>query len=241
MLEVKNITFSYGSHETIGNITFDAAPGEIVAVVGANGAGKTTLLRVLACLLMQDSGNALIDDIDSLMRPIAYRTKIGYLSERCPLYDEMSVEEYLTYRLKLKGERQLRVRRRIDEVISQCRLEEHRKTTVRLLSWGFRKRVGLAEALIPRSRVLLLDDPLAGLDFPQRKQVAEVLTSLSGRSAIVLAGHEVRFLLEWCTRFLVLYRGRMVGLHQVRDYEKEVLLRKIEQQITYGKEDGGQP
>lgn len=241
MLEVKNITFSYGGHETVGNITFDAAPGEILAIVGANGAGKTTLLRVLACLLMQDSGNALIDDVDSLARPIAYRAKIGYLSEKCPLYDEMKVEEYLTYRLKLKGERQLRVRRRIDEVIAQCRLEEHRKTAMRLLSWGFRKRVGLAEALTTHPSVLLLDDPLAGLDLPQRKQLAEVLTSVSGRSTIVLAGHEISFLLEWCTRFLVLHRGRMVGLYRVHDYEKDVLLRKIEQLITYGKGDGGHP
>jgi ABC-2 type transport system ATP-binding protein len=239
MLEVKDITFSYGAHETLGNITFDVAPGEILAVVGANGAGKTTLMRLLACLLMQDSGNALIDDVDSLTRPIAYRSKIGFLSEKCPLYDEMTVEEYLTYRLKIKGERQLRVRRRIDEVLTLCRLDEHRKTVIRLLSYGYRKRVGLADVLTTHPSVLLLDDPLAGMDLPQRKQVAEVLTSVSGRSSVLLAGHEIHFLLEWCTRFLVLHRGRIVGMHRVRDYERDVLLKKIEHQIMYGKEDGG--
>jgi ABC-2 type transport system ATP-binding protein len=239
MLEVKNITFSYTTQETLGNITFDVAPGEIVAVAGTNGAGKTTLLRLLSCLLMQDSGNVLIDGVDSLTRPISYRSKLGYLSERCPLYEEMTVEEYLIYRLRLKGERQLRVRRRIDEVISQCRLDEHRKSVIRLLSYGFRKRVGLAEALTTHPSLLLLDDPLAGLDLPQRKQIAEVLTTVSGRSAILVAGHEIAFLLEWCTRFLVLHRGRLVATYRVQDFDKTVLLRKIEHQMTHGREEGG--
>jgi len=241
MLEVKNITFSYTTQETLGNITFDVAPGEIVAVAGTNGAGKTTLLRLLSCLLMQDSGNVLIDGVDSLTRPIAYRSKLGYLSERCPLYEEMTVEEYLTYRLRLKGERQLRVRRRIDEVISQCRLDEHRKSVIRLLSYGFRKRVGLAEALTTHPSLLLLDDPLAGLDLPQRKQIAEVLTAVSGRSAILVAGHEIAFLLEWCTRLLVLHRGRLVATYRVQDFDKTVLLQKIEQQMTPGREEGQTP
>jgi ABC-2 type transport system ATP-binding protein len=241
MLEVKNITFSYTTQETLGNITFDVAPGDIVAVAGTNGAGKTTLLRLLSCLLMQDSGNVLIDGVDSLTRPIAYRSKLGYLSERCPLYEEMTVEEYLTYRLRLKGERQLRVRRRIDEVISQCRLDEHRKSVIRLLSYGFRKRVGLADALTTHPSLLLLDDPLAGLDLPQRKQIAEVLASVSGRSAILVAGHEITFLMEWCTHFFVLHRGRLVATYRVQDFEKAALLKKIEQQMIHGREEGGTP
>lgn len=241
MLEVKNITFSYTTQETLGNISFDVAPGEIVAVAGTNGAGKTTLLRLLSCLLMQDSGNVLIDGVDSLTRPISYRSKLGYLSERCPLYEEMTVEEYLTYRLRLKGERQLRVRRRIDEVIAQCKLDEHRKSMIRLLSYGFRKRVGLAEALTTHPPLLLLDDPLAGLDLPQRKQIAEVLTAVSGRSAVLVAGHEIAFLLEWCTRFIVLHRGRLVANYRVQDFDKTVLLQKIEQQMTHGREEGGTP
>jgi len=123
--------------------------------------------------------------------------------------------------------------------LALCRLDEHRKTAIRFLSYGYRKRVGLADVLTTHPSVLLLDDPLAGMDPPQRKQVAEVLTSVSGRSSILLAGHEIHFLLEWCTRFLVLHRGRIVGMHRVRDYEKDALLKKIEHQITYGNDDGG--
>jgi ABC-2 type transport system ATP-binding protein len=234
MLEVNHITFSYGNHAVLDDVTFDVAPGEIVALTGANGAGKTTLLRLLACLLMQDSGTIRLDTVDPLVRPVKYRRGIGYLSEHCPLYSEMTVEGYLTYRVKLKGERSLRVRRRVSETLEQCGLDEARKTRVRLLSHGYRKRLGLADALIMHPKLLLLDDPLAGLDMPHRKKTAAVLTAASARAAVVLAGHEIQEMLEWCTRFIVLYRGRVTGLYRVSDYNKTDLARILERQITAG-------
>lgn len=163
MLEVDHISFSYGRHTVLDDVAFDVAPGEIVALAGPNGAGKTTLLRLLSCLLMQDSGTVRLDNINPLERPIKYRRAIGYLSEHCPLYSEMTVEEYLIYRVRLKGERSMRVRRRVSEALEDCGLEEQRKTRIRLLSQGFRKRVGLADALVQHPKLLLLDDPLAGL------------------------------------------------------------------------------
>jgi ABC-2 type transport system ATP-binding protein len=234
MLEVQNISFSYGLKETLRDITFDVASGEILAIIGANGAGKTTLLRVLACLLMQDSGNVRLDGTDTLERPVRYRKHIGYLSEKCPLYDEMTVEDYLAYRLRLRGERSLRVRRRVDEAVAQCGLIEERNTVMRVLSHGYRKRVGLADALSAHPGLLLLDDPLAGLDMPQRRQVAEVLTTVSARTAVVLAGHEVAQMLEWCTRVLVLRGGRVAGLHRVGGYAKGELMRMIEEGMMGG-------
>jgi ABC-2 type transport system ATP-binding protein len=236
MLEVRKITFSYGLRETLSDITFDVATGEILAIIGANGAGKTTLLKVLACLLMQDSGNVRLDGTDTLERPVRYRKRIGYLSEKCPLYDEMTVEDYLSYRLRLRGERSLRVRRRVDEVVAQCGLIEERGSVMRVLSHGYRKRVGLADALSAHPNLLLLDDPLAGLDLPQRKQVAEVLTTVSARTAVVLAGHEIAQMLDWCTRVLVLRKGRVVGLHRVGAYAKDELLKRIETEMSGGGE-----
>ena len=231
MLEVQHITFSYGIREALSDVSFDVSTGEVLAVIGANGAGKTTLLRLLACLLMQSSGNIRLDGADTLARPMRYRRRIGYLSEKCPLYDEMTVEDYLSYRLRLRGERSLRVRRRVDEVVGQCGLVEARGTVMRVLSYGYRKRVGLADALSAHPGLLLLDGPLAGLDMPQRRQVAEVLTSVSARAAVVLAGHEVAQMLDWCTRVLVLHKGRVAGLHRVGSYARDELLRRIEQEM----------
>ena len=232
MLEVRDISFSYGAKRALGGVSFDAAQGDILAVVGANGAGKTTLMRVLACLRMQDSGNVRLNGIDTLERPVRYRRRIGYLSEKCPLYEEMTVEGYLTYRLRLRGEQWKRVRRRVDEAVGQCGLIEERGTVMRVLSHGYRKRVGLADALTTHPSLLLLDDPLAGLDPPQRRQVAEVLRGAAARAAVVLAGHEVAQMLEWCTRVLVLRGGRVAGLHRVGEGKaREELLRRIEEEM----------
>jgi len=237
MLEVVHLSFSYGAHRVLDDVTFDVAPGEIVGVTGSNGAGKTTLLRVLASLLMQDEGDIRLDNVDPLARPIKYRRGIGYLSEYCPLYNEMTVEDYLTYRVRLKGERNLRVRRRVGETLEMCGLDAVRKSRVRPLSHGFRKRLGLADALVLHPKLLLLDDPLAGLDVPHRKKMAAVLTAASARSAIVLAGHEIFEMLDWCTRFIVLHEGHIVGAYRVSEFKKPDLARILERQIGTGEED----
>lgn len=232
MLEIEHITFSYGRHRVLDDVTFDVAPGEIVAVTGANGAGKTTLLRLLACLLMQDAGTVRLDTVNPVERPIRYRRGIGYLSEHCPLYSDMTVEGYLTYRVRLKGERSLRVRRRVSEVLEMCGLEEVGKTRMRLLSLGYRKRVGLADALALHPKLLLLDDPLAGLDVRQRKKTAAVLTAASARSAVLVSGHEIQEMLGWCTRFVVLSRGRVAALYRVSDYARDELAQRLERQVS---------
>ncbi len=234
MLEVDHITFSYGRHTVLNDVTFDVAPGEIVALTGANGAGKTTLLRVLACLLMQDSGSVRLDSVNPLLRPIKYRRGIGYLSEHCPLYSDMTVEAYLTYRVRLKGERSMRVRKRVSEALEMCGLDEVYKTRIRLLSHGYRKRVGLADALVQHPKLLLLDDPLAGLDVRQRKKTAAVLTAASSRAAIIVSGHEIHEMLEWCTRFVVLGKGRVTATYRTSDYSREELSRLLEQQVGSG-------
>jgi ABC-2 type transport system ATP-binding protein len=232
MLEIDNISFSYGAQKALDGVTFDVAAGEIVAVVGPNGAGKTTLLRVLATVLMQDAGAVRLDGVDPLLRPIRYRRGIGYLSESCPLYDEMTVEGYLTYRVLLKGERNLRVRRRVSETLSACGLEEARKTRVQRLSRGLRKRLGLADALVMHPKALLLDDPLAGLDAPHRRKLASVLTAASARTAVILAGHEVHDMLQWCTRFIVLRGGRVAAAYRASEHGRADLARALEREVS---------
>ncbi|MDD3545183.1 MAG: ABC transporter ATP-binding protein [Kiritimatiellae bacterium] len=228
MLEVERITFSYGRRRVVDDVSFDIAPGEIVALTGPNGAGKTTLVKVLACLLMQEAGLVRLDEVDPLMRPVKYRRLIGYLSERCPLYDEMTVDEYITYRVRLKGERNLRVRRRVSESLEMCGLGDVAAMRIRLLSQGYRKRVGLAEAVALHPRLLLLDDLLAGIDAGQRKKTAALLSAASSRSAILVTGHELHELLPWCTRFLVMSQGRLVASLRSGEHDRAELLRLLE-------------
>jgi ABC-2 type transport system ATP-binding protein len=232
MLEIDHITFSYGSRKVLDDISFDIAPGEIVAVTGANGAGKTTLVKLLACLLMQDAGSVRLHGFNPLVRPVKYRRMIGYLSEHSPLYDEMTVEAYLTYRARLKGERAMRVRRRVHEALEMCGLTQTGRTRIRLLSHGFRKRVGLADALVTHPKLLLLDDLLAGLDRPQRKKSAEVLSAASSRAAVVVTGHEVDDMLDWCTRFVVLHQGRVAATFRTGAYDRKELLAMLDAEIS---------
>ncbi|MDX9866375.1 MAG: ABC transporter ATP-binding protein [Kiritimatiellia bacterium] len=232
MLEIDHISFSYGRRRVIDDLSFDVAPGEIVALTGANGAGKTTLLQILANLRMQDTGSIRLDGVDPLERPIRYRRGIGYLSELCPLYEEMTVEAYLTYRVRLKGERTLRVRKRVSEALELCGLEKAGREPVRLLSQGYRKRLSLADALALHPKVVLLDDPLAGLDARLRRQIGTVLSAISSRSAVVAAGHEIRDMLGWCTRVVLLRTDGSVLFYRTGEHSREELAEQVGRQVA---------
>lgn len=207
MFEIRNIAFSYGKSPVLRDVSFMVSPGETVSIVGANGAGKTTLLRVLATLAVPDSGMVMTDGQDALSRPIRYRRQIGYMPERVSLYDDMTVKEFLVYRALLKGEPPKRVRRRTSEAAEICRVTEFLRTPIRRLSAGLVKRVALADALLLRPRVLLLDDFLAGLDGGMRAVAGEILASAAAFSSVIVTGHEVADFAKWTTRILILRDG----------------------------------
>lgn len=207
MLEVRNLSFSYRRREVLRNVSFVASPGETVSIVGANGAGKTTLLKVLATLLIPDGGNILFDGHNASEESMKFRRQLGYLPEEPALYEDMTVRDYLNYRAHLKGEMEKRIRRRIDEAMEMCRIKDIAKTTIRRLSFGLKKRVQLADALMLRPRVLLLDDFLAGLDRPMRLLVAEILQNAAAFSSVIATGHDIEDMAKWTTRFLVLKDG----------------------------------
>lgn len=207
MLEVRNLRFSYRKRDVLRNVSFVASPGETVSIVGVNGAGKTTLLKILATLLVPDGGSILFDGHDASQEPLKFRRQIGLLPEEPSLYEDMTVRDYLEYRALLKGEMEKRIRRRIDEALEMCRIKDIAKTTVRKLSFGLKKRVQLADALMLRPRVLLLDDFLAGLDRPMRLQVAEILQNAAAFSSVIATGHDIEDMAKWTTRFLVLKDG----------------------------------
>lgn len=207
MFEVRNIAFTYRRKPVLKDVSFVVSPGETVCILGANGAGKTTLLRVLATLSIPDSGMVLSDGRDAFGESLDYRRKLGYLPETIGLYDDMTVKEYLNYRANLKGEPRKRIRRRVDEAVEACRIIDFLRTPIRDLSMGYRKRVALADALLLRPRILLLDDFLAGLDYGMRKATGEILSDAAAFSSVIVTGHEPEDLAPWTTRFLVLNEG----------------------------------
>ena len=216
MLEVRNIAFSYRSQKVLRDVSFVASPGEVVSVVGANGAGKTTLLRVLATLAIPASGTVMLDGMDAQVRPLRYRRQIGYLPE------------YLRYRARLKGEPGKRVRRRVGEAVELCQLADFLRTPIGALSAGLRKRVALADALLLRPRVLLLDDFLAGLDQSMRSSAGAILSNAAAFSSVVVTGHEIADFAHWTTRFLVLRGGVISSSVEATGLDLPVLQERID-------------
>ena len=207
MIEVRNLAFSYRRQKVLRDVSFVVSPGEVVSVVGANGAGKTTLLKILATLQLPDSGTILVDGQDALLRPLRYRRQLGYLPGRVALYEDMTVREYLRYRAILKGEPSKRVRRRVSEAVEICQIGDVLRTPIASLSSGLKKRVAIADAMILRPRILLLDDFLAGLDRSMRETAGTILSNVVAFSSVIVTGHELEDFARWTTRFLVLRDG----------------------------------
>jgi ABC-2 type transport system ATP-binding protein len=207
MLEAKDLSFTYSRRPVLRNVSFAVGQGEVLAVAGANGAGKTTLLRVLATLAVPDSGKVTFDGTDIFAKSLKYRRQLGYLSESAALYEDMTAGEYLNYRARLKGEPRKRIRRRVGEAVEMCRIGESVDVPIRLLSAGFRRKVALADALLLRPRVLLLDDFLAGLDASMRLSCGEILSAVAQFSSVVITGHELETIVGLSTRVLILKDG----------------------------------
>ncbi len=218
MLEIHQLGRRFGRRIALDDVSFDVAPGEIVGLLGSNGAGKTTLLRVLAGYLEPTSGDVALDGRSTFEQGLDIRRVTGYLPERCPLYDEMRVGDYLLFRARLRGLSVRRSRRRVREVVTECGLGEVVRQPIGTLSSGLRRRTGLAETLLAHPRILLLDDPLAGLDLAHGRHIRQSIVAASVRAAVIVSGHGLADLVELCTRFVVLREGRLVLTRRVTDF-----------------------
>lgn len=211
MLEVEHISFSWGRAVLLDDVSFTLAPGETAVLAGANGAGKTTLLKVLAGLCCPSSGTVRADGVDTFLQPLRYRRMMGYLPETAPADGDMSVRGYLRYRATLRGEMAKKIRHRVAEAMDLCGLQPYADARIGTLSFGLRKRVALADALLLRPRFLLLDDLLAGLDLATRMSFGRILAAISSFASVIVSGHELDELAQWATKFYVLREGRVVG------------------------------
>ena len=234
MIEVRNLAFSYRSKPVLRDVSFVVSPGEVVSIVGANGVGKTTLLRILATLCVPESGMVKMDGTDAFRRPLRYRRQIGYLPENPAMYPDMTVKEYLRYRASLKGEPSKRVRRRTNEAAEMCQVSDLMRVPIRNLSAGLRKRVALADALLLRPRVLLLDDFLAGLDRSMRQAAGDILSTAAAFSSVIVTGHELDDFARWTSRFLVLSDGVISAEVETAGLDPQVLKERVDLAIDGG-------
>ncbi len=210
MIEVEQLSKRFGDVRAVRNLSFSVGRGEIVGFLGPNGAGKTTTMRMLTTYLTPTSGRASISGHDVLDDPLAVRKKVGYLPENVPLYPEMRVREYLSYRAKLKDVPRSKRRSAIDYVLTRCGLIDFDRRILGQLSKGYRQRVGLAESLVHDPDLLILDEPTAGLDPIQVREVRSLIRELGERHTILLSTHIMSEVEAVCGRVILIAAGRIV-------------------------------
>lgn len=211
MITVSNLTKFYGDYVAVRDVSFDVPQGQVVGFLGPNGAGKSTTMRILAGYLTATSGKATVAGLDVFWDPVAVRRKIGYLPESCPLYPEMRVSEYLTYRGGIKGLHGRTCRVAVDRVVERCWLGEVRRQLVGTLSKGYRQRVGLADAILHDPPVLILDEPTAGLDPGQIRETRQLIRDLGQAHTVLLSTHILSEVEMTCDQAIIINRGQVAA------------------------------
>lgn len=209
MIQVSALKKSYGTVEALRGVDFSIAAGEIVGLLGPNGAGKTTIIKILTGYLQADSGSAQVDGFDVLTQPEAVQARIGYLPENAPLYPELSVQGYLQMMADLRQIPLDAQRAHIVDAIRAVHLEAYRARPIGTLSKGYRQRVGLAQAILHRPRLLILDEPTVGLDPTQIIEIRNLIKRLAEHSTILFSTHILSEVEALCDRAIILINGQI--------------------------------
>jgi len=207
MIEVQNVAKFYGVAQALADVSFRVPEGEVVGLLGPNGAGKTTILKILTGYLQPDAGQVTVDGIDVVADPRAAQARIGYLPENAPLYPELSVQAYLKLMADLRGVPADEQRARLSEAIYATGLQERLTQPIGELSKGFRQRVGLAQAILHRPRLLILDEPSVGLDPTQIVEMRHLIKRLAQQSTVLFSTHILPEVEALCDRVIILING----------------------------------
>ncbi len=234
MIEVANLSKRYGDLTAVQDVSFTAAPGEILGFLGPNGAGKTTTLRVITGFLPATTGTVRVCGFDVFEQSAEVRRRIGYLPENPPLYNDMTVVPYLRFAAKLHGLARADIPAAIDRVVDACGLSQVTGRLLGHLSKGYRQRVGLAQALIHEPEVLILDEPTNGLDPGQIRDMLAFIRSLGAKRTIVLSTHILSQVLSACHKVVIISEGRAVLEAPLGDLTRDRSLEDVYTQAISG-------
>ena len=222
MIQVEQLSKYYGARAAIRNLSFRIESGEVVGFLGLNGAGKTTTLRILGGALLPTSGTVKLDGQDLATAPRTVRGRIGFLPETPPLYEEMTVGEYLAFVARLRGLPAERTGARVVESEERVGLRPLHDEPIATLSHGFRQRVGVAQALVHDPEVLLLDEPANGLDPVQNVEMRSLIRSLRGDHTVLVSSHILPEIAQTCDRLLVVRDGELVAQGSETELEERL-------------------
>ncbi|MDB4981445.1 MAG: transporter ATP-binding protein [Myxococcales bacterium] len=211
MIEVKGLTKYYGEHAAIFDLSFSIDRGEVIGFLGLNGAGKSTTLKILGCVLLPTAGAVSVDGIDIAKDPHAVRRRIGFLPDTPPLYNEMTVGRYLAFAARLRGVSASDQDEAVVYAESKTDIRDKHDALISSLSHGYRQRVGVAQALVHKPKLLILDEPTSGLDPRQIAEMRSLIRDLRGAHTILLSSHILSEISQTCDRLLVIQRGEIVA------------------------------
>ncbi|UBM57448.1 ATP-binding cassette domain-containing protein [Marinilongibacter aquaticus] len=231
-ISIQNLTKQYGSQKAVDNLSFEIPKGQIVGFLGPNGAGKSTTMKILTGYLNASSGQAFVNALNVAEEPLAVQGKIGYLPEHNPLYLEMYVKEFLGFVAELYGLKAAECKKRIAEVIEEVGLEREQHKKIGQLSKGYRQRVGLAQALIHKPDVLILDEPTTGLDPNQLVEIRQLIKNAGKDKTVILSTHIMQEVESICERAIIIHKGKIVADEKIealktRGESMEELFKKV--------------
>lgn len=210
MIELKHVTKRYGATVAVNDLSFRAPEGQVVGLLGQNGAGKTTTLNILTGYFPPNEGQVLVNGTDMLQYPRQCKRCIGYLPEKPPLYDEMTVSAYLAFVCELREVERKAIPGHIREIMATCGLAEVAQRLVGHLSKGYRQRVGVAQALCGNPPVIVLDEPTVGLDPKQVVEIRQLIRELGKKHTVIFSSHLLSEIQQLCQRVIILHKGKLI-------------------------------
>ncbi len=237
MIEVQQLTRRFGPIVAVDGISFNVQKGDILGFLGPNGAGKSTAMKMLACFLCPDSGTATVCGYDIVRQSLQVRRSIGYLAENSPLYPEMTVAGFLNFVCDARGLKGASRREVLERIVPLCSIQNVYHQTIDTLSKGYKRRVGLAQALIHNPPVLILDEPTDGLDPNQKHEVRQLILKMAKEKAIIISTHILEEVEQICTRAIIIARGRILvdSTPQKLQQDYRGTLEEVFRKITLGK------
>lgn len=220
MIQVENLVKRYGGHAAVDGMSFTVEEGKIYGFLGPNGAGKTTTMNVMTGYIAADGGTVVIDGHDILKEPIAAKACIGYLPEMPPLYPDMTVREFLLFAAELKKVPKAERKRRVTDLEERLSLTEMSCRLIKNLSKGYKQRVGLAQALVGNPKVLILDEPMVGLDPKQIIEMRDLIKGLAGDHTVILSSHILSEISAVCDHILIISKGKLAASGSPEELQK---------------------
>ncbi len=221
MIEVKNVTKKYGNFIAVDNVSFTVNDGEVVGFLGPNGAGKSTTMNMITGFIEPTEGTIEVNGYDILKQPLKAKKKIGYMPEGVPLYNELTVKEFVTFMAELKRVPRKERKEKVAKVLYEVGIEDVSNKLIRNLSRGYKQRVSMAGALIGNPEVIILDEPTVGLDPKQITEIRQLIKKLGKKHTVILSSHILSEISQICEKVIIINKGKIIAVDTPANLEKK--------------------